>query len=99
MNRRTNKMSHRLEVRVQTGGPDFTLTFFVPYKGMADSEQARMPVGARGMFTGKVTLFNRSWQLSSPHAVIFGGGDGDEGPRGPTQPSRPASRGCCRSIA
>ncbi|WP_114422760.1 ATP-dependent DNA helicase RecG [Nocardioides houyundeii] len=83
VNRRTNKMSHRVEVRVRTGGPDFTLTFFTPYKAMAESEQARMPVGARGMFTGKVTMFNRSWQLSGPHAVIFGsGGDGSEESQG-----------------
>src|SRR5690606_31250641 len=37
--------------------------------------RARMLPGSRGMFTGKVQVFNRSWQLAQPHYVIFGGGD------------------------
>ncbi|WP_181310499.1 ATP-dependent DNA helicase RecG [Nocardioides campestrisoli] len=87
-NRRTNRLSHRLEVRVETAGPEFVLTFFLPHKGMAESEQRRMAPGSRGMFTGKVQLFNRSWQLASPHSVMFtpaepapgqGTPDGEEG--------------------
>ncbi|QCX29121.1 ATP-dependent DNA helicase RecG [Nocardioides jishulii] len=75
VNRRTQRMSHRLEVRVRTQGPEFTMTFFLPYKGMAEAEQRRMAVGSRGMFTGKVQVFNRSWQLAQPHSVVFGGGE------------------------
>jgi ATP-dependent DNA helicase RecG len=79
-NRRTNRLSHRLEVRVETAGPEFTLTFFLPHKGMAEGEQRRMAPGGRGMFTGKVQLFNRTWQLASPHAVMFSQGPEDGQP-------------------
>lgn len=75
LNRRTNKMSHRLEVRVRTEGLEFSMTFFMPHKAYAESQRARMLPGSRGMFTGKVQVFNRSWQLAQPHYVIFGGGD------------------------
>lgn len=75
-NRRTQRPGHRLEVEVATQGPGFVLTWFLPHRTMAEREQARMAVGTRGMFTGKVQVFNRRWQLAQPHAVIFGGGDG-----------------------
>ena len=65
-------------MRVETNGPSFTLSFFVPYKGQAETEQRRMVVGSRGMFTGKAQRFGGSWQLASPHSVMFGAG-GDAG--------------------
>lgn len=77
LNRRTNKMSQRLEVRVATQGPHFTMTFFLPHQSLAEREQRRMKVGSRGMFTGKVQIFNGAWQLAQPHSVVFGGGDGE----------------------
>ncbi len=72
MNRRTRKLSFRVEVRVETNGPSFTLSFFVPWKGQAETEQRRMAAGSRGMFTGKAQRFAGSWQLASPHSVMFG---------------------------
>ncbi|MGH3362828.1 MAG: ATP-dependent DNA helicase RecG [Nocardioides sp.] len=78
-NRRTNKLSHRVEVRIKTNGPSFTMSFFVPWQAQAAKEQRRMAAGNRGMFTGKVQLFNRTWQLASPHSVMFtGNGDGED---------------------
>ncbi|WP_204163329.1 ATP-dependent DNA helicase RecG [Nocardioides gilvus] len=77
LNRRTNKMSQRLEVRVATNGPQFTMTFFLPHQSLAEREQRRMAVGSRGMFTGKAQVFNGSWQLAQPHSVVFGGGDSE----------------------
>jgi ATP-dependent DNA helicase RecG len=77
-NRRTNKLSYRVEVRIKTNGPSFTLSFFVPWKGHAETEQRRMTPGNRGMFTGKAQRFNQTWQIASPHSVMFTG-DGDAG--------------------
>ncbi|MGH3334820.1 MAG: ATP-dependent DNA helicase RecG [Nocardioides sp.] len=75
-NRRTNKLSYRVEVRIKTNGPGFTMSFFVPWKGQAETEQRRMAPGNRGMFTGKAQRFNQTWQIASPHSVMFTG-DGD----------------------
>ena len=77
-NRRTNKLSYRVEVRIKTNGPGFTMSFFVPWQGQAETEQRRMAVGNRGMFTGKAQRFNQTWQIASPHSVMFTGeGDAD----------------------
>ena len=90
-NRRTGRRSFRLEVRVVTAGPEFMMTYFLPYEGMANAEQRRHAVGARGMFTGKVQVFNGRWQLAQPHSVVFGapeavgmleGTDADADPEG-----------------
>jgi ATP-dependent DNA helicase RecG len=75
-NRRTRKPSFRVEVRIETNGPSFTCSFFLPWKAQADNEQRRMAVGRSGMFTGKAQRFGGSWQLSSPHSVIFGAAEG-----------------------
>ena len=77
-NRRTHKLSYRVEVRIKTNGPGFTMSFFVPWKGQAETEQNRMAPGSRGMFTGKAQRFNQSWQIASPHSVMFTGGSGED---------------------
>ena len=69
--RRTRRLSFRVEVRITTDGPDFSMSFFTPHKGQAESEAARMAVGRFGMFTGKAKRFGRSWQIASPHSVVF----------------------------
>jgi len=69
--RRANRMSYRVEVWITTGGPDFSLSFFIPYSGQAESEQARMAPGRFGMFTGKAKRFGDTWQIAQPHSVIF----------------------------
>ncbi|QBR94049.1 ATP-dependent DNA helicase RecG [Nocardioides euryhalodurans] len=69
--RRTRRRSFRLEVRVTTNGPDFSLSFFLPYQGQAESEQARMAPGKFGMFTGKAKRFGGRWQIAQPHSVVF----------------------------
>ena len=73
--RRTRRPSFRVEVRVTTDGPDFSLSFFTPHRSQADKEAARMAVGRFGMFTGKAKRFGRTWQIASPHSVVF---DADE---------------------
>jgi ATP-dependent DNA helicase RecG len=78
-NRRTNKLSYRVEVRIRTNGPGFTMSFFVPWKGQAEKEQRRMAPGNRGMFTGKAGRFNQTWQIASPHSVMFTGEGDDDG--------------------
>ncbi|WP_110181747.1 ATP-dependent DNA helicase RecG [Nocardioides solisilvae] len=81
-NRRTGRLQHRLEVRVETAGPELSLAFFLPHKGMAESEARRLAPGSRGIFTGKAQFFQRTWQLASPHAVVFAPADGGPGGSG-----------------
>ncbi|MGZ5400248.1 MAG: DEAD/DEAH box helicase, partial [Nocardioides sp.] len=69
--RRANRLSYRVEVRIATGGPDFSLSFFIPYQGQAETEQARMAPGRFGMFTGKAKRYGLTWQIAQPHSVIF----------------------------
>ena len=78
-NRRTNKLSYRVEVRIKTNAAGFTMSFFVPWKGQAETEQRRMARGNRGMFTGKAQRFNQTWQIASPHSVMFTGDGDDDG--------------------
>ncbi len=80
--RRTRRLGYRVEVRITTDGPDFSMSFFTPHQKQAASESARMAVGRFGMFTGKAKRFGRTWQIASPHSVVFdpegGAGDGDD---------------------
>ncbi len=78
-NRRTNKLSYRVEVRIKTNAAGFTMSFFVPWQGQAEKEQRRMARGNRGMFTGKAQRFNQTWQIASPHSVMFTGDGEDDG--------------------
>jgi ATP-dependent DNA helicase RecG len=70
-NRQTRRLSYRVEVRVETNGPTFSISFFIPHLRMADGLHRQMAVGNRGMFTGKAKIFGRTWQLGQPHAVMF----------------------------
>ena len=76
--RRTHRMSYRVEVRISTNGPDFSLSFFSPYESQAQKDHARMRPGALGMFLGKAKRFGTSWQIAQPHSVMFDE-DGDGG--------------------
>jgi len=76
--RRTHRRSFRVEVRVTTNGPDFSMSFFSPYEGQATTDCARMAPGRFGMFVGKAKRFGNSWQITQPHSVIFEE-DGDGG--------------------
>lgn len=72
---RGGKMQYRTEVHVRTQGPSFSLSFFSPHHSQAQKHAAEMSPGARGLFTGKVKLFNRTWQLEQPHQLMFTEGD------------------------
>src|SRR4029078_8607473 len=50
-NRRTNKLSYRVEVRIKTNGPGFTMSFFVPWQGQAETEQRRVAARKPRRFT------------------------------------------------
>jgi ATP-dependent DNA helicase RecG len=76
--RRTHRMSYRVEVRITTNGPDFSLSFFSPYESQAQKDHARMAPGALGMFLGKAKRFGSTWQIAQPHSVMFDE-DGDGG--------------------
>ncbi|MEO5663118.1 MAG: ATP-dependent DNA helicase RecG [Nocardioides sp.] len=75
---RGRKTQFRTEVRIRTNGPSFSLSFFSPYAGQANSYVEQMSPGSRGLFTGKTKVFNGSWQLEQPHQLMFGDGDGED---------------------
>jgi ATP-dependent DNA helicase RecG len=63
----------RLEVVVTDGSGSLTLVFFG--KGVYKPEHDLLP-GRRGMFAGKVTVFNRTRQLAHPDYELLGAGSG-----------------------
>ena len=77
--RRTHRPSFRVEVRIQTNGPDFSMSFFSPWEGQATTEQERMAPGLFGMFTGRAKRFGSTWQIAQPHSLVFekAGSDSD----------------------
>lgn len=74
-NRRTGRLAFRVEAAVRTNGPTLQLTMFAPNQGMAESFRKRLTLGARGVFFGKATQFNRTWQLTNPTMVMLTGED------------------------
>jgi len=75
---RGRRTQYRTEVRIRTNGPSFSLSFFSPYAGQANSYVEQMAPGSRGLFTGKAKIFNGSWQLEQPHQLMFGDGEGED---------------------
>ncbi len=69
--RRTRRYGQRVQVRIATGGPSFTMSFFSAHKGVAEKDAGRMQPGRYGMFVGKAKRFNGSWQIAGPHSVMF----------------------------
>ena len=66
----------RLEVVVTDGSGSLTLVFF---SKAAHAHAHRLIPGRRGMFSGKVSVFNRTRQLAHPDYQLLDGGDGDGG--------------------
>jgi len=77
--RRTHRPSFRVEVRIQTNGPDFSMSFFSLWEGTATTEKERMAPGLFGMFTGRAKRFGSTWQIAQPHSLVFekAGSDSD----------------------
>ncbi len=73
--RRTGRTAYRVDVLLATNGPSLRMGFFAKHQGTADWHRKRMPVGAEGVFTGKVTRFRDEWQLTNPEMVMFQGDD------------------------
>ncbi|MFJ4848879.1 MULTISPECIES: ATP-dependent DNA helicase RecG [unclassified Streptomyces] len=65
----------RLEVVVTDGGGSLTLVFFG--RGVFKPEQDLLP-GRRGMFAGKVSVFNRALQLAHPEYQLLDAEEGKE---------------------
>ncbi len=60
----------------RTDGPDFSVTLFSPYQGLADRHEAEFRPGSRALFTGKAKQFRGSWQLEQPHGFAIDGAGG-----------------------
>ncbi|MDX3097313.1 ATP-dependent DNA helicase RecG [Streptomyces sp. ME19-03-3] len=65
----------RLEVVVTDGSGSLTLVFFG--RGVFKPEHDLLP-GRRGMFAGKVSVFNRALQLAHPEYQLLDAGDGED---------------------
>ncbi|MDX3237040.1 ATP-dependent DNA helicase RecG [Streptomyces sp. ME03-5709C] len=65
----------RLEVVVTDGSGPLTLVFFG--RGVFKPEHDLLP-GRRGMFAGKVSVFNRALQLAHPEYQLLDAGDGED---------------------
>jgi ATP-dependent DNA helicase RecG len=66
VDRRTGRRADRLEVVVTDGTGQLTLTFFKQGWRAKDLREGRI-----GLFSGKVTVFNRSRQLTHPDYVLM----------------------------
>jgi len=72
-----NRRGSIIEAVVTDGRGTLTLTFFnQPWR------ERDLVVGRRGLFAGKVTVFNRTRQLNSPDFRILGDAALDDGPGG-----------------
>jgi len=69
--RRTGRPAHRVEILLATDGPSLKMTFFAQKRFIADSWERRLHVGAKGVFTGKVSSFKGAWQLANPQMTLF----------------------------
>lgn len=69
--RRTGRPAHRVEVLLATDGPSLKMTFFAKNTWIATSWENRLRPGAKGIFTGKVSSFNNTWQLTNPQITMF----------------------------
>jgi ATP-dependent DNA helicase RecG len=65
----------RLEVVVTDGSGSLTLVFF---SKAAHAHAHRLIPGRRGMFSGKVSVFNRTRQLAHPDYQLLDAGEGEE---------------------
>ena len=65
-NRMRNRPGYRVEVEITDGQRVMTLTFF----NQRQHEKVLVP-GKRGLFAGKVSMFNRKLQLSHPDYRLF----------------------------
>ncbi|NPD03139.1 ATP-dependent DNA helicase RecG [Nocardioides sp. zg-1308] len=70
-----NRRQFRTTVRLRTDGPDFSVTLFSPYQGLADRHEAEFRPGSRAVFTGKAKQFRGSWQLDQPHGFALDGAE------------------------
>lgn len=71
-----NRRQWRTTIRIRTQGPDFSITLFSPYQGLAERHEAEFRSGSRAIFTGKAKQFRGSWQLEQAHGFAL---DGEEG--------------------
>ena len=69
--RRTHQTAYRLEVVVDTGALELTLTFFDKKAHIANWRKDHITEGKVGYFAGKVGRFRDKWQLTNPETQVF----------------------------
>jgi ATP-dependent DNA helicase RecG len=76
--RRTHRLSYRLDTTLSTDGPSLRMSFVAKAKHVSDWPAGRLAVGRRGIFIGQVSSFRGRWQLTNPTMALFGPGDSDD---------------------
>src|SRR4051794_37115896 len=76
VDRRTHRPAWRLEVMLQTEGPDLLLTFFDKRKHIAVWRQAEVAPGRIGLFSGRLGRWRDHWQLVNPETQVWDEGEG-----------------------
>ncbi len=69
--RRTGAIAYRHDTLVRTDGPALRISFFAKRLHIAEWYVKRLPIGAKGIFTGQVGRFGNEWQLTNPSMVMF----------------------------
>ncbi len=72
LKRNQNGSGYRLEVTVGDGRATLRLTFFAKQGGKLAWREKELSPGTRGLFAGKVSVFNRVRQLTHPEYVLLG---------------------------
>jgi ATP-dependent DNA helicase RecG len=69
---------YRLEVSVGDGRGSLRLTFFAKHEGKLRWRAAELSPGTRGLFAGKISVFNQVRQLTHPEYVLLGDDAADD---------------------
>lgn len=79
-NRRTQRPGWRLVMTIRTVTAELSLTMFATREHVANYWSRLWKPGTMGVFTGKVSRFRNSWQLTHPQMVKItdGASDGEE---------------------
>ena len=87
-----NSPGYRLEVVVGDGRASLTLTFFGKKAGMLEWRARELALGRRGLFAGRITVFNHKRQLTHPEYMLLGDDDSGQDWAGALIPVYPASK-------
>ena len=77
--KRSYQPAYRLEVVVDTGAAELSLTFFDKKAHIANWRAKHITTGKEGYFAGKVGRFRNKWQLTNPETQVFSRDENETG--------------------